>query len=131
MRNHAGGVWNHTFFWESLSPNGGGEASGAIGDAIAAKWGSFDAFKEEFSNKAALHFGSGWAWLVANGGELEIVGTPNQDTPLSAGKTPLLGVDVWEHAYYLKYQNRRPEYLAAIFSVLNWDAINKNFAAVR
>ncbi len=122
--NHGGGYWNHNFFWESISPNGGGEAKGKLADAINAKWGSFAAFKEEFTAKAAGHFGSGWAWLVVNNsGELEIVDTHDQVCPITTGLKPLTVIDVWEHAYYLKYQNRRPEYVEAFFNVINWDEV--------
>ncbi len=127
VRNNGGGHANHSLFWKILSPNGGGEPSGELADKINEKFGSFDAFKEQFEKAAAGRFGSGWAWLVYNNGELEIMSTPNQDSPLMEGKTPLLGVDVWEHAYYLKYQNRRPEYLKAIWNVVNWDEVSKNY----
>lgn len=127
VRNNGGGHANHSLFWKILSPNGGGEPSGELADKINEKFGSFDAFKEQFEKAAAGRFGSGWAWLVYNNGELEIMSTPNQDSPLMEGKTPLLGVDVWEHAYYLKYQNRRPEYLKAIWNVINWDEVSKNY----
>ena len=129
VRNHGGGHANHSFFWPILKR--GGKAGGPVVEAITKKFGSFDKFKEDFSNAAALLFGSGWAWLVANKGELEIVTTPNQDSPLSQGKTPILGIDVWEHAYYLTYQNRRPEYIAAFFNVINWDKVNEHFTAAR
>lgn len=131
VRNNGGGHANHTLFWTILSPNGGGAPTGAIADAINAKFGSFEAFKEEFSNAAAGRFGSGWAWLVVNHGELEITSTPNQDTPLSDGKTPVLGLDVWEHAYYLNYQNRRPDYIGAFFNVVNWDEVNKRYESAK
>ena len=127
VRNNGGGHANHTFFWEILSPNGGGEPTGALADAINAKFGSFDKFKEEFAKAGATRFGSGWAWLVLNNGELEVMSTPNQDSPLMEGKTPLLGLDVWEHAYYLNYQNRRPDYIAAFWNVVNWDEVAKRF----
>jgi Fe-Mn family superoxide dismutase len=129
VRNHGGGHVNHSFFWPTLKK--GGKASGPAVDAIARKFGSFDKFKEDFSNAAALLFGSGWAWLALNKGELEIVTTPNQDSPISQGRIPILGIDVWEHAYYLKYQNRRPEYIAAFFNVINWDKVNEHFKAGR
>jgi len=130
VRNNAGGHYNHTLFWQMMSPNGGGEPQGALAEAINAKWGSFDAFKEEFKAAGANRFGSGWAWLVKDAsGELAIVSTPNQDSPVSDGQTPLLGVDVWEHAYYLKYQNRRPEYLDAFWNVVNWDYVAERFGA--
>lgn len=128
VRNNGGGHANHTFFWNILSPNGGGNPTGALADAIDKKFGSFDAFKEEFAKAAATRFGSGWAWLVSNNGELEIMSTPNQDSPLMEGKTPILGLDVWEHAYYLNYQNRRPDYVSAFWNVVNWDEVAKNFA---
>lgn len=127
IRNNGGGHANHVFFWESMSPNGGGVPTGALADAINAKFGSFENFKEEFSKAAATRLGSGWAWLVKNNGELEVCSTPNQDTPLSEGKTPLLTLDVWEHAYYLKYQNRRPEHIAAFWNVVNWAEVAKRF----
>lgn len=131
VRNNGGGHYNHSLFWQLLSPNGGGEPSGALLDAINAKFGSFSAFKDEFAKAAAGRFGSGWAWLVVNNGELEITSTPNQDTPLSEGKTPILGLDVWEHAYYLKYQNRRPDYIAAFWNVVNWDEVAKRYQAAK
>jgi len=131
VRNNGGGHVNHSLFWKLLSPNGGGAPTGAIAEAIDAKFGSFDAFKDQFAAAAAGRFGSGWAWLVVNNGELEITSTPNQDTPLSEGKTPVLGLDVWEHAYYLNYQNRRPDYVQAFFNVVNWDEVNKQFAAAK
>ena len=129
VRNHGGGHANHSFFWPILKK--GVAPGGPAFDAMAKKHGSFDKFKEDFSNAATLLFGSGWAWLAVNKGELEIVTTPNQDSPISQGKTPILGIDVWEHAYYLKYQNRRPEYIAAFFNVINWDKVNENFKAAR
>ena len=127
VRNNGGGHANHSFFWKTLSSNGGGEPTGELAEAIDKKFGSFDAFKEEFGKAAATRFGSGWAWLVSNNGELEITSTPNQDSPLMEGKTPLLGLDVWEHAYYLNYQNRRPDYVSAFWNVVDWDAVAKNF----
>lgn len=127
VRNNGGGHANHSLFWKLMSPNGGGEPSGEVTDAIKQKFGSFDQFKEKFVAAATGRFGSGWAWLVVNNGELEIVDTPNQDNPVSEGKTPIFGVDVWEHAYYLKYQNRRPEYLEAFFNTVNWDQVDKNY----
>ena len=127
VRNNGGGHANHSLFWELLSPNGGGNPTGALAEAIDAKFGSFDAFKEEFAKAGATRFGSGWAWLVSNNGELEIMSTPNQDSPIMEGKTPLLGLDVWEHAYYLNYQNRRPDYIAAFWNVVNWDEVAKRF----
>jgi len=131
VRNHGGGFVNHCLFWKVMSPNGGGEASGKIGEAITAKWGSFENFKKEFSDAAAAVFGSGWAWLVVNNGELEITKTANQDSPLSEGKTPVLGLDVWEHGYYLKYQNKRPDYTEAFWNVVNWEEVNRRFEAVQ
>ena len=127
VRNNGGGHANHSLFWELLSPNGGGNPSGALAEAIDNKFGSFDAFKEEFAKAGATRFGSGWAWLVLNNGELEIMSTPNQDSPIMEGKTPLLGLDVWEHAYYLNYQNRRPDYISAFWNVVNWDEVAKRF----
>lgn len=127
VRNNGGGHANHSLFWKVLSPNGGGEPTGELAEKINEKFGSFDKFKEEFAAAAAGRFGSGWAWLVLNNGELEITSTPNQDSPLMEGKTPLLGLDVWEHAYYLKYQNRRPEYIEAFWNVVNWDEVAKNY----
>ncbi|KXH87434.1 superoxide dismutase SodA [Sporosarcina sp. HYO08] len=127
VRNNGGGHANHTLFWEILSPNGGGEPTGALADAINSKFGSFDAFKEEFAKAGATRFGSGWAWLVLNNGGLEVMSTPNQDSPIMEGKTPLLGLDVWEHAYYLNYQNRRPDYIAAFWNVVNWDEVAKRY----
>jgi Fe-Mn family superoxide dismutase len=129
VRNHGGGHVNHSFFWPTLKK--GGKPGGPVADAIAGKFGSFDKFKEEFSSAAALLFGSGWAWLVASKGDLAITTTPNQDSPISQGKTPILGIDVWEHAYYLSYQNRRPDYIAAFFNVINWDKVNEHFKAAR
>ncbi|WP_186670594.1 superoxide dismutase [Sporosarcina sp. BP05] len=127
VRNNGGGHANHSLFWELLSADGGGNPSGALAEAIDNKFGSFDAFKEEFAKAGATRFGSGWAWLVLNGGELEIMSTPNQDSPIMEGKTPLLGLDVWEHAYYLNYQNRRPDYISAFWNVVNWDEVAKRF----
>ncbi len=127
VRNNGGGHANHSLFWELLSADGGGNPSGALAEAIDNKFGSFDAFKEEFAKAGATRFGSGWAWLVLNDGELEIMSTPNQDSPIMEGKTPLLGLDVWEHAYYLNYQNRRPDYIAAFWNVVNWDEVAKRF----
>jgi len=127
VRNNGGGHSNHSFFWEIMAPNAGGEASGAVGDAIKEAFGSFDKFKEQFIDAGVKQFGSGWAWLVAENGKLSITSTPNQDTPVMEGKTVILGVDVWEHAYYLNYQNKRPDYLAAWFNVVNWDKVNELF----
>ncbi len=131
VRNNGGGHANHSLFWKILSPNGGGEPTGELADKIAAKFGSFDKFKEEFENAAKTRFGSGWAWLVLNNGELEVTSTPNQDSPLMEGKTPLLGLDVWEHAYYLNYQNKRPDYVSAFWNVVNWDEVANNYNAAK
>ena len=125
VRNNGGGHWNHSMFWTWMAPGKGGAPSGKLGDAITASFGSFDAFKEKFEAGGVGRFGSGWVWLVAAGGKLEIVSTPNQDNPLMDGKHPVFGVDVWEHAYYLKYQNLRPAYLKAWWNVANWDEIAK------
>jgi Fe-Mn family superoxide dismutase len=127
VRNNAGGHSNHSFFWQIMSPDGGGEPDGALAEAIDAKFGSFDAFKEEFKNAGIGRFGSGWAWLVKDGSEVDVMSTANQDSPITDGKTPLLGVDVWEHAYYLKYQNKRPDYLDAFWNVVNWDEVASRF----
>ncbi|WP_301107398.1 superoxide dismutase [Sporosarcina sp.] len=127
VRNNGGGHSNHSFFWQILSPNGGGNPKGQVAEAIDKKFGSFDALKEEFAKAATTRFGSGWAWLVLNNGELEVTSTPNQDSPLMEGKTPLLGLDVWEHAYYLNYQNRRPDYISAFWNVVNWDEVEKRY----
>ncbi|MBJ7518570.1 MAG: superoxide dismutase [Solirubrobacteraceae bacterium] len=129
VRNNAGGHYNHTLFWEAMSPDGGGAPTGDLAAAIDAAFGSFDAFKEQFEAAGVARFGSGWAWLVLDGGSLAITSTPNQDSPISEGKTPLLGNDVWEHAYYLKYQNRRPEYLKAFWNVVDWNKVAERFAA--
>lgn len=129
VRNNGGGHANHSLFWSILSPNGGGNPTGELGEAINAKFGSYDSFKEEFAKAATTRFGSGWAWLVVNNGELEVTSTPNQDSPLMEGKTPILGLDVWEHAYYLNYQNRRPDYIASFWNVVNWDEVSKRFSA--
>jgi Fe-Mn family superoxide dismutase len=123
VRNNGGGHWNHTFFWNLMAPNAGGAPTGALGEAITASFGSFDAFKEKFAAAGMGRFGSGWAWLIDTGSSLEIMSTPNQDNPLMEGKKAILGVDVWEHAYYLKYQNRRADYLAAFWNVVNWSAV--------
>ncbi len=130
VRNNGGGHYNHSLFWESLSPDGG-EPTGELADAITAKFGSIDAFKEQFEAAGVNQFGSGWAWLVLDGGELAITSTANQDSPLTDGKTPLLGNDVWEHAYYLKYQNVRPAYLKAFWNVVNWAKVAERFAAAK
>jgi superoxide dismutase, Fe-Mn family len=125
VRNNGGGHVNHTMFWQIMSPNGGGAPTGAIADAINSRFGGFDSFKEQMNKAGVGRFGSGWAWLVSSGGALAIESTANQDSPLMEGKTPVFGIDVWEHAYYLKYQNRRPDYLNAWWNVVNWDEINK------
>ncbi|ANU28334.1 superoxide dismutase [Planococcus versutus] len=126
VRNNGGGHANHSLFWKLLSPSGGGNPTGALGEAINSKFGSFDEFKEKFAAAGKTRFGSGWAWLVLSNGELEIMSTPNQDSPLMEGKTPLLGLDVWEHAYYLKYQNKRPDYINAFWNLVNWEeALNR------
>jgi Fe-Mn family superoxide dismutase len=129
VQNNGGGHYNHSLFWESMSPNGGGEPSGELAQAIDSVFGSFDAFKSSLKEAGVNRFGSGWSWLVHNGSELAIVSTPNQDNPISNGSTPLLGVDVWEHAYYLKYQNRRPDYLDAWWNVVDWNKVAERFAA--
>ena len=129
VRNNGGGHLNHSLFWESMSPNGGGAPDGDVGGAIDAAFGSFDAFKEQFEAAGVARFGSGWAWLVVDGGALKITSTANQDSPLTDGQTPLLGNDVWEHAYYLKYQNRRPEYLKAWWNVVDWSKVAERYAA--
>jgi Fe-Mn family superoxide dismutase len=127
--NNAAQVWNHTFFWNSMSPNGGGEPTGAIADAINASFGSYAEFKEAFKTAGMTQFGSGWAWLVKNGDKLEVVKTPNAECPLTDGATPIITCDVWEHAYYLDYQNRRPDFLEAFLdNLVNWDFANANFA---
>lgn len=125
VRNHGGGHLNHSFFWPTLKKDV--EFGGDVANAIIGKFGSFEDFKRKFSTEAALLFGSGWTWLVLHNNELEIVTTPNQDSPLMEGKRPILGLDVWEHAYYLNYQNRRPDYIEAFFNVINWEKVNKNF----
>lgn len=127
VHNNGGGHANHSFFWPLLSPNGGGNPKGLIAKEINKKFGSFDKFKEAFNKAAASRFGSGWAWLVLNNGTLEVYSTANQDSPLMEGKIPLLTLDVWEHAYYLHYQNRRPEYIDAFWNVVNWDQVEKNY----
>ncbi len=129
VRNNGGGHLNHTMFWTLMSGNGGGEPAGELATAINGVWGSFDAFKEAFAKAAATRFGSGWAWLVKNSdGSLAVVSTANQDNPITDGQTPLLGIDVWEHAYYLNYQNRRPEYVSKWWNVVNWDEVAKRFS---
>jgi Fe-Mn family superoxide dismutase len=127
VRNNGGGHLNHTLFWESMSPDGGGEPAGELAEAIASAFGSFDDLKTKVKEAGVNQFGSGWAWLVRDGSGLAVVSTPNQDNPISDGKTPLLGVDVWEHAYYLKYQNRRPDYITAWWNVVNWAEVNRLF----
>jgi Fe-Mn family superoxide dismutase len=125
VRNNGGGHANHSMFWQIMGPNAGGSPTGAIADAITSSFGSFDAFKEQFAKAGVGRFGSGWAWVVDQGGKLAIESTPNQDSPLMEGKKAVFGIDVWEHAYYLKYQNRRPDYIGAWWNVVNWDEINK------
>jgi Fe-Mn family superoxide dismutase len=129
VRNNGGGHLNHSLFWESMSPSGGGEPSGDLASAISDAFGSFDAFKEQFEAAGANQFGSGWAWLVVDGGALKVRSSANQDNPVTDGQTPLLGNDVWEHAYYLKYNNRRPEYLKAWWNVVNWDKVAERYSA--
>ena len=129
VRNHGGGHFNHSFFWPMLRKETA--VGGDVADAINSTFGDFEKFKQQFSNAAALLFGSGWTWLVWYNGELQIMTTANQDSPLSQGKTPIMGLDVWEHAYYLKYQNRRPDYINAFFEVINWDTVNEYFKAVK
>jgi Fe-Mn family superoxide dismutase len=132
VRNNAGGHANHSFFWTILGPNAGGQPNGELANAINSTFGSFDQFKTQFAAAAAGRFGSGWAWLTVDaGGNLRIESTPNQDSPLTEGRTPIVGLDVWEHAYYLKYQNRRPDYVAAWWNVVNWDAAAANYAKAR
>ena len=131
VRNNGGGFWNHNLFWACMSPNGGGQPSGALGDAIDRDFGSFDAFKDAFAKAAATRFGSGWAWLCVNDGKLQVCSSANQDNPLmpdvGCGGHPILGLDVWEHAYYLNYQNRRPDYINAFFEVVDWNAVGARF----
>jgi len=131
VRNNGGGHANHSLFWTVMSPNGGGAPAGDLSAAINAACGSFDGFKEKFANAGATRFGSGWAWLSVDGGSLVVESTPNQDTPLMEGRTPILGLDVWEHAYYLNYQNRRPDYISAFWNVVNWDEVARRFAATK
>lgn len=134
VRNNGGGYYNHCLFWEVMGPNGGGTPTGDLAAAINDAFGSFDAFKDKFSNAAATQFGSGWAWLCVANGKLEVCSTPNQDNPvmgINCGGTPILGLDVWEHAYYLNYQNRRPDYINAFFNVVNWDVVAEKFAAAK
>jgi Fe-Mn family superoxide dismutase len=123
VRNQAGGHYNHTLFWQMMKKGGGGEPQGELAAAMNKKFGNFAGFKDDFTKVATAQFGSGWAWLTADGKDLKIEASPNQDTPLSLGRVPLLGIDVWEHAYYLKYQNRRPDYIAAFFNTINWDFV--------
>ncbi|RIV69567.1 superoxide dismutase [Flagellimonas aequoris] len=136
VRNNGGGFYNHSLFWEIMSPNGGGAPTGELASAIDAAFGSFDAFKEKFSAAAATRFGSGWAWLCVHpGGKLDICSTPNQDNPImpgvGCGGQPILGLDVWEHAYYLNYQNRRPDYISSFYNVINWDKVAENYKAAK
>ena len=132
VRNHGGGHVNHSLFWKVIGPKAGGEPKGELAEAVKNVFGSFQAFQEKFETAAKTRFGSGWAWLVADKtGKLEILSTANQDSPWSEGKTPLLTIDVWEHAYYLKYQNRRPDYITAFWNVVNWDAVGENYKAAK
>jgi Fe-Mn family superoxide dismutase len=130
VRNNGGGHYNHTLFWEAMSPNGGGAPDGALGEAIDSAFGSFDDFKAKVKETGVNQFGSGWAWLVHDGSGLAVVGSANQDNPISGGQTPLLGVDVWEHAYYLKYQNRRPDYIDAWWNTVDWGVVGDRYSAV-
>lgn len=129
--NNAGGHANHTLYWQIMSPNGGGEPGGDLGAAIESELGGFAKFKEDFINAGATRFGSGWAWLVVDGGKLKVLSTANQDSPFMSGQTPILGMDVWEHAYYLKYQNKRPDYMNAFFNVINWEKVGQLYAAAK
>jgi len=129
VRNNGGGHYNHSLFWEIMSPNGGGEPGGSLAQAIEQTFGSIDALKQQVNEAGVNRFGSGWTWLVASRGALEVTSTANQDAPVSEGKTPILGIDVWEHAYYLKYQNRRPDYLAAWWNVVDWEAVQRRYDA--
>jgi Fe-Mn family superoxide dismutase len=131
VRNHGGGHANHSLFWEVMGPGGGGQPGGAVGQAIQEAFGSFDSLMEKVNNAATNQFGSGWGWLVLADGKLDVIARPNQDSPLMEGKTPILGVDVWEHAYYLKYQNRRPDYLSAWWNTVNWAAVEQRFSQAR
>ena len=131
VRNHGGGHANHSLFWQVMGPDGGGPPTGALADALASAFGSFESFKEKLTDAATKRFGSGWGWLTASGGKLEVSSSANQDSPLMEGKTPLLGVDVWEHAYYLNYQNRRPDYLKAWWNVVNWAEVARRFEAAQ
>jgi len=130
VRNNGGGHYNHALFWESMKPGGGGEPTGPLADAIDAAFGSFADFRTKVKETGVAQFGSGWAWLVHDGSGLQVVGTPNQDNPISQGQTPLVGVDVWEHAYYLKYQNKRPDYIEAWFETVDWDKVAERYSAV-
>ena len=134
VRNNGGGHYNHSLFWETIGPKGGGQPAGELADAITADLGGFDAFKEKFTTAATTRFGSGWAWLALSNGKLCVCSTPNQDNPLmdvaECKGTPILGIDVWEHAYYLKYQNRRPDYIAAFWNVINWTAVGKRYKSL-
>jgi superoxide dismutase, Fe-Mn family len=129
VRNNGGGHWNHSMFWQIMAPKAGGEPGGKLADAIKTAFGDFAKFREQFSAAATGRFGSGWAWLINSGGKLSITSTPNQDNPLMEGQKPILGIDVWEHAYYLKYQNRRPDYINAWWNVVNWKEVEKRFAS--
>ena len=131
VRNNGGGHANHSLFWSVMSPEGGGEPTGELADAINSEFGSFDGFKEKFAAAAGTRFGSGWAWLSVDNGKLVVESTPNQDNPLMDGRTPILGLDVWEHAYYLHYQNRRPDYVGAFFNVIDWNAVAAKYAAAK
>lgn len=131
VRNNGGGHANHTLFWEVIAPGGSNTPVGEVAAAIDAKFGSFDAFKEEFAKAATTRFGSGWAWLIVDGDSVAVTSTPNQDSPVMEGKTPVLGLDVWEHAYYLNYQNRRPDYIGAFWNVVNWDVVEAKFQAAK
>jgi Fe-Mn family superoxide dismutase len=131
VRNHGGGHANHSLFWTIMASGGGGDATGDVASAIAAKFGDFASFKEQFSTAATNVFGSGWAWLVVDGGNLDLITLPNQNSPLAEGKTPIMGLDVWEHAYYLKYQNKRPDYISAWWNVVNWDEVNRRYAEAK
>jgi len=135
VRNNGGGHYNHSLFWKVMSPNGGGNPSGEVAEAIDSAFGSFDAFKEEFEKAAATRFGSGWAWLIVDGGNLKVTSTPNQDNPVmdiaDDRGTPILGLDVWEHAYYLKYQNKRPDYISEFWNVVDWEEVNRRYNEAR
>jgi superoxide dismutase, Fe-Mn family len=130
-RNNGGGHWNHSMFWQIMMPKGGGEPSGPLDEAIRSTFGDSDELKAQMNDAGVKRFGSGWSWLILDGGDLKVVSTPNQDNPLMEGKTPILGIDVWEHSYYLKYQNRRPDYLAAWWDVVNWDEVGRRFGEAR